>query len=69
MGLSSSIGNLSRNLRNVSHIVFEGKSAKSKAARVTLGGMPVHGKWSYGSSHAGAGKLASVMSPLSPAMM
>ena len=51
-GLSSSIGVISRNLRSVSHIVFEGKSTKSKAARVTLGGMPAHGKWSYGSSHA-----------------
>ena len=52
VGLSSNIGNLSRNLRNVGHIVFEGKSAKSKAARVTLGGLPAHGKWTYGSSHA-----------------
>lgn len=52
MGLSSNIGTLSRNLRNVNHIVFEGKSAKSKASRVTMGGLPAHGKWSYGSSHA-----------------
>lgn len=57
MGLSSNIGTVSRNLRNVGHIVFEGTSTKSKAARVTVGGTPAHGKWSYGSSHA-SGELA-----------
>ena len=56
LGLSTKIGSLSRNLHNINHIVFEGKSTKSKVAGVTLGGMPAHGKWTYGSSHA-PGKL------------
>jgi len=52
VNLSSNIGALSRSLRSVSHIVFEGKSTKSKVSRVAVGGRPAHGKWSYGSSHA-----------------
>ena len=65
MGLSSNISTVSRNLRSVAHIVFEGKSAKSKGPRVMLGGMPAHGKWSYGSSHA-PGKLQPHLVPYPP---
>ena len=51
VALSSSMGVLSKNLSNVSHIVFEGKAVRAKATRVITGGVPAHGRWIFGSSH------------------